>query len=100
MAAFFDTNVLVYCTDVAAPAKQARARALVGRCAAAGEAVVSTQVLAELFHTLTRKQRMPPEAAQALMQACRRGRCSAATSRSSAQPSTDPSAIGYRSGMP
>jgi predicted nucleic acid-binding protein len=69
VATFFDTNVLVYCTDVTAPAKQARARALVARCAAAGEAVVSTQVLFELFHTLTRKQRMPPEAAQALLQA-------------------------------
>jgi len=36
----------------------------------AGEAVVSTQVLIELFHTLTRKQKMPPDAAQALVLAC------------------------------
>ena len=28
MPAFIDTNVLVYCTDAAAPAKQRRARAL------------------------------------------------------------------------
>ena len=69
MFAFFDTNVLVYCTDAAAPQKQARARALVARSAATGEAVTSTQVLIELFHTLTRKQKMPPDVAQALTQA-------------------------------
>ena len=45
MPAFFDTNVLVYCTDAAAPAKQSRARSLVAGSAAAGEAVVSTQVV-------------------------------------------------------
>ena len=66
MAAFFDTNVLVYCTDVTMPDKQQRARILVAQLAAAGEAVVSTQVLIELFHTLTRKQKMPPPTAQAL----------------------------------
>ena len=70
MAAFIDTTVLVYCTDAAAPAKQQRARALVARLSDAGEAVVSTQVLIELFHTLTRKQRMPGTAAQALVLAC------------------------------
>lgn len=70
MSAFLDTNVLVYCTDAGAPAKRERARALVARLSAAGEAVVSTQVLIELFHALTRKQRMPPAAAQALVLAC------------------------------
>ncbi|KNZ33570.1 MAG: hypothetical protein AD742_05205 [Methylibium sp. NZG] len=64
--AFFDTNVLVYCTDVTAPTKQARARSLVAGSAGAGEAVVSTQVLIELFNVLTRKQKMPPATAQAL----------------------------------
>ena len=66
MPVFFDTNVLVYCTDTTAPKKQARARELVARMTAAGEAVVSTQVLIELFHTVVRKQKMPPAAAQAL----------------------------------
>jgi predicted nucleic acid-binding protein len=69
MSAFFDTNVLVYCTDTTAPAKQRRARNLVAASTMAGEAVLSTQVLIELFHTLTRKQKMPPAAAQALTQA-------------------------------
>lgn len=69
MTAFFDTNLLVYCTDTTAPDKQARARSLVARLGAAGEAVVSTQVLIELFHTLIRKQRMPAATAQALTQA-------------------------------
>jgi predicted nucleic acid-binding protein len=70
MTAFLDTNVLVYCTDVSAPAKQRRARSLVERLSSAGEAVVSTQVLIELFHTLLRKQKMPPPAAQAVVLAC------------------------------
>lgn len=69
MTAFFDTNVLVYCTDASAPGKQARARNLVARSGAAGDAVVSTQVLIELFHVLTRRQKMPPATAQALTQA-------------------------------
>ena len=67
MAAFFDTNLLVYCTDATAPDKMKRARSLVARSAAAGEAVVSTQVLIELFHTLTRKQKMPSATAQGLV---------------------------------
>ena len=66
MPVFFDTSVLVYCTDTTAPKKQARARELVARMTAAGEAVVSTQVLIELFHTVVRKQKMPPVTAQAL----------------------------------
>jgi predicted nucleic acid-binding protein len=69
VVAFFDTNVLVYCTDSTAPEKQGRARQLVVQSAAAGEAVLSTQVLIELFHTLTRKQKMPPATAQGLVQA-------------------------------
>ncbi len=69
MVAFFDTNVLVYCTDATAPKKQALARDLVARCAAAGDAVLSTQVLIELFHTVVRKQKMPQATAQALTSA-------------------------------
>jgi len=68
--AFLDTNVLVYCTDAGAPAKREQARALVSMLSSQGEAVVSTQVLIELFHTLTRKQSLPPAAAQALVLAC------------------------------
>jgi len=63
-------HVLVYCTDASAPAKRERARTLVSRLSSAGEAVVSTQVLLELFHTLARKQSLPPVAAQALVLAC------------------------------
>ena len=67
MLAFFDTNVLVYCTDSADSAKQARARSLVAEHAKAGEAVISTQVLIELFQTLTRKQKIAPALAQQLV---------------------------------
>ena len=69
MTAFFDTNVLVYCTDTQAPHKQARARSLSTQATAQGESVVSTQVLIELFYVLTRKQKMPAATAQSLIQA-------------------------------
>ena len=69
MSIFFDTNVLVYCTDTTAPKKQAIARALVSTSSASGDAMVSTQVLIELFNVLTRKQQMPAANAQTLIAA-------------------------------
>jgi len=52
---FFDTNVLVYADNKAAPAKQSRALALVAEHRRAGTGVVSMQVLQEYFVTVTRK---------------------------------------------
>jgi predicted nucleic acid-binding protein len=52
---FFDTNVLVYADDKAAPAKQRRALELVAQHRRAGTGVVSLQVLQEYFVTVTRK---------------------------------------------
>lgn len=52
---FFDTNVLVYTDDKAAPAKQRRAVDLVAEHRRAGTGVVSLQVLQEYFVTVTRK---------------------------------------------
>jgi predicted nucleic acid-binding protein len=52
---FFDTNVLVYADDKAAPAKQRRALELVVEHRRAGTGVVSLQVLQEYFVTVTRK---------------------------------------------
>ena len=52
---FFDTNVLVYADDKAAPAKQRRALDLVAGHRRAGTGVVSLQVLQEYFVTVTRK---------------------------------------------
>jgi len=52
---FFDTNVLVYADDKAAPAKQRRALELVAGHRRAGTGVVSLQVLQEYFVTVTRK---------------------------------------------
>ena len=69
MSVFFDTNILVYCTDTSAPKKQAIARALVSTASASGDAMVSTQVLIELFNVLTRKQQMPAANAQTLIAA-------------------------------
>lgn len=66
MTYFFDTNVLVYCTDASNPAKQARARELVKQASLDGDGWVSTQVLIELFNVLTRKQKIPATAARDL----------------------------------
>jgi len=52
---FFDTNVLVYADDKAAPAKQRRAVELVAEHRRGGTGVVSLQVLQEYFVTVTRK---------------------------------------------
>jgi predicted nucleic acid-binding protein len=52
---FFDTNVLVYADDKAAPAKQRKALDLVADHRRAKTGVVSLQVLQEYFVTVTRK---------------------------------------------
>jgi predicted nucleic acid-binding protein len=55
---FFDTNVLIYADDKAAPAKQRRALDLVVEHRRARTGVVSLQVLQEYFVTVTRKLRV------------------------------------------
>jgi predicted nucleic acid-binding protein len=55
---FFDTNVLVYADDRAAPAKQRRALDLVSEHRRARTGVVSLQVLQEYFVTVTQKLRV------------------------------------------
>jgi len=55
---FFDTNVLVYADDKAAPAKQRRALDLVAEHRRARTGVVSMQVLQEYFVAVTRKLRL------------------------------------------
>lgn len=52
---FFDTNILVYADDKAAPAKQQRALDLLAEHRRARTGVVSLQVLQEYFVTVTRK---------------------------------------------
>jgi predicted nucleic acid-binding protein len=61
MKAFFDTNVLVYLFDAGAPTKQAAARTLLVERGEAGEIVLSTQVLQELYVAVTRKLAKPLE---------------------------------------
>jgi predicted nucleic acid-binding protein len=52
---FFDTHVLVYADDKAAPAKQRRALDLIAEHRRDATGVVSLQVLQEYFVTVTRK---------------------------------------------
>jgi predicted nucleic acid-binding protein len=61
---FFDTNILVYADDKAAPAKQRRALDLVAEHRRAGTGVVSLQVLQEYFVTVTRKLHVDPRIAR------------------------------------
>ena len=58
MTCFFDTNVLVYVFDRSEPQKQARAQELITAHMTARDMVLSTQVLQELYVTLTRKKRL------------------------------------------
>ena len=55
---FFDTSVLIYADDKAAPAKQRRALDLVAEHRRARTGVVSLQVLQEYFVAVTRKLRV------------------------------------------
>jgi len=61
---FFDTNVLVYADDKAAPVKQRRALDLVAEHRRAGTGVLSLQVLQEYFVTVTRKLHLDPRIAR------------------------------------
>ena len=63
---FVDTNVLVYLFVADEPAKQQRAREVVAELMGAGSFVLSSQVLSELYVTLTRKLAYPLEPAAAL----------------------------------
>lgn len=59
MRRFFDTNVLVYLFDASAARKKARAQQLLKQTVDEGLAVLSTQVLQEVFVAITRKLSVP-----------------------------------------
>ncbi|EQD47588.1 PilT domain-containing protein [mine drainage metagenome] len=59
MPVFFDTNVLVYLFDESEPLKKAVAQQLLETEVAAGNAVISTQVLQEFYVAVTRKLTVP-----------------------------------------
>jgi predicted nucleic acid-binding protein len=61
---FVDTNILVYAYDYAEPAKQIRAQRLLAALETRGAGVISTQVLAEFFVTVTRRIPDPLTAAE------------------------------------
>ncbi|MGA9644080.1 MAG: PIN domain-containing protein [Terriglobales bacterium] len=61
---FFDTNIIIYADDRAAPAKLRRALDLVAAHRRAGTGVVSLQVLQEYFVTVTRKLGIDPQIAR------------------------------------
>ena len=57
---FFDTNILTYADDSAAPAKQKVAIELVAKHRRAGTGVLSLQILQEYFVTATKKLHIDP----------------------------------------
>ena len=61
---FFDTSVLVYTDEKAAPANQRRALDLIAEHRRASTGVVSLQVLQEYFVTVTRKLHLDPRIAR------------------------------------
>src|SRR5665647_1530505 len=63
---FVDTNVFVYLFDAEEPAKQQRAREVVSELMRTSALVLSSQVLSELYVTVTRKLAYPLEPDSAL----------------------------------
>jgi|SRR5579884_3564382 predicted nucleic acid-binding protein len=61
---FVDTNILIYAHDHSCGTKHEQARALVSQFWEAGNAVISTQVLQELYICLRRKVATPLSAAE------------------------------------
>lgn len=64
MRRFLDTNVLLYADDQDAGSKRDHARRLLREAFAAGDAVVSTQVLQEFFVNATRELGVDPAIAR------------------------------------
>lgn len=62
---FVDTNILVYVHDLSAGAKCFRAQEVVGDLWQARSAVISTQVLQELYFALRRRLRVPMSVVEA-----------------------------------
>jgi predicted nucleic acid-binding protein len=58
LAAFVDSNVLVYAVSDDEPEKQGRARAIVARGFAEGCFAISTQVILEVYVSITRKAKI------------------------------------------
>jgi predicted nucleic acid-binding protein len=63
---FLDTNVLVYLFDQDTPQKRDQARRILQDAALIDDLVISTQVLQELYVTVTRKLKRPLAEADAL----------------------------------
>ena len=69
--AFLDANVLVYAQDKDSPAKRRRSREVIAGLAESGAGVISTQVMQEFYVATTRKLRVEPLAAKAVVQTFR-----------------------------
>jgi predicted nucleic acid-binding protein len=67
MSAFFDTNVLVYLVDASEPSKHAVAVELVTSHQLDRSLVISTQVLQELYGTLSRRRLLAPADAEEMI---------------------------------
>lgn len=68
MICFFDTNVLAYGYDATDATRREQALACLERTVREDTVVISTQVLHEFFHTVTRKLKPPLSAREAVEQ--------------------------------
>ena len=64
---FLDSNILVYAQDGGSADKQQRSREIIARLGHSGDGVISTQVMQELFVSVTRKLGVSPLAAKAVL---------------------------------
>jgi predicted nucleic acid-binding protein len=69
---FIDTNILVYCMDNHAKAKQKTCRQLLKNLETEGRGVISTQVLQEFYVTATKKLRADPLLAKDILRSFER----------------------------
>ncbi len=97
---FFDTNILVYADDKAAPAKQRCALDLVAEHRRAGTGVVSLQVLQEYFVAVTRKLHVDPRIARRKVELLAEFDVAAPEVADILAATTCTGSTGFRSGMP
>ena len=100
--AFVDTNIFVYVQEAVPSAKQSVASQLIARLVLEHRLRISTQVLQELFHTLTRKskERLSVEEGLAYLDDLSRWDPVLVTSRSSAGPRPSQGRFPSPSGTP
>src|SRR5262245_25291476 len=64
---FLDANILVYAQDAGSPPRRKISRKIISELTNSGDGVISTQVMQEFYVSATRKLRVDPLAAKAIL---------------------------------